>query len=195
MDVEIPPWLQWVSYLTGGEWPQGSENGMFRMEEHLQAAAEQLNDLIPDLNSVRNETLSRLMGETAQAADGQFAMLFDGDYAVDKLSDALSALGESAGFTGSEIQYAKWSVLVGLALAAFEISLSYALAPETAGASLARIPWVEWLTLYNTRRLIRMVAEHLANKVRDMLARTTVRSRRGAGVCGCTRGDRRGHPG
>lgn len=175
MDVEIPPWLQWVSYLAGGEWPQGSETGMARIEEHLQAAAEQLNDLIPDLNSVRNETLSVLMGATAEAADWQFAMLFDGVYAVDKLSDALTALGESAGLTSSEIEYAKWSILIGLALAAFEITLSYVMAPETGGASLARIPWIEWLTLYNTRRLIRMVAEHLAQKVRDMLARTTVR--------------------
>ena len=59
-----------------------------------------------------------MFGETAQAADAQFAMLFDGDYTVDKLVKGITALGDMAGSLGTEIEYSKLSILVGLALAA-----------------------------------------------------------------------------
>nr|MDT0522616.1 hypothetical protein [Streptomyces sp. DSM 41633] len=75
MDIQIPPELQWVSYLAGGEWPQGSETRTRRIGEHYQAAAEALQDLIPDLSRVRGETMSVLFGDTADAAEKQFAML------------------------------------------------------------------------------------------------------------------------
>jgi hypothetical protein len=129
MDIQIPPELQWVSYLAGGAWPQGSETRMFRINEFYAAAASELQDLIPDLNGVRNETLSVLFGQTADAADEQFAMLFDGDYAVDKLAKGVQALGGGAQNLGSQIQYSKLSIIVGLALAAAEIG--YCLATST----------------------------------------------------------------
>ena len=175
MDIEIPPWLQWVSYLAGGEWPQGSETGMFRIKEYYYAAAEELEGLIPDLNRVRQETLSVLMGETAEAADEQFRMLFDGDYAVDKLADAIRALGDSAGYTGSEIEYSKLSILVGLALAAAEISYALAMSGPTWGGSLAMIPITELLTVMTIRQVVAFLIRRLFAKVRDMLVRTTVR--------------------
>ena len=36
------------------------------------------------------------------AGQAQFALLFDGDYPVDKLADAMEALGDLAKATGSE---------------------------------------------------------------------------------------------
>ncbi|WP_099041613.1 hypothetical protein [Mycobacterium neglectum] len=175
MDIQIPPSVQWVSYLAGGHWPQGSESGMARIHEILAASAEEMDELIPDLNRVRGETLSVLMGETAEAADRQFAMLFDGDYAVDKLTDALRALGEGAGYTGSEIEYSKLSIVVGLVLAAAEISYALAMAGPTWGASTLTIPAIEWATVTSFRTLISLLLRRLAEKVRDMLTRTTVR--------------------
>src|SRR4029450_13165938 len=154
MDIEIPPWLQWVSYLAGGMWPQGSENGMFRIDEHSQGAASDLNDLLPQLNSVREETLSVLIGETAQAADEHFSMLFDGDYAVGNLANALSALGDGARFLGSEIQYSKESIIAGLALAAWEIRRSILLSNATGGISLAEIPLIELWANASIRRIV-----------------------------------------
>ena len=174
-DVEIPLSLQWVSYLAGGAWPQGSESGMVRIQEILADASEQLDDLIPELNRVRGETVSVLMGETAQEALEQFAMLFDGDYAVDKLSDATRALAQTSGYTGSEIEYSKLSILVGLALAAAEISYALAMSAPTWGASTAAIPIIEMLTVFTFRQLISFLLRRLAAKVRDTLARTTVR--------------------
>lgn len=175
MDIEIPPSLQWVSYLAGGEWPQGSETGMQRIKEYFYAAADELEALIPDLNRVREETLSVLQGETAEAANEQFALLFDGDYAVDKLAIAIRALGDSAGHTGSEIEYSKLSILVGLALAAAEIMYSLAMSPPTWGASLAYIPIIELLTVMTIRQVVAFLMRRLVAMIRQMLTRTMVK--------------------
>ncbi|MGV0742982.1 alpha/beta hydrolase, partial [Mycolicibacterium sp. XJ870] len=172
MDIQIPPELQWVSYLAGGEWPQGSETRTRRMGEHYQAAAEQLQDLIPELNRVRGETLSVLFGDTADAAEKQFAMLFDGDYAVDRLADGISAMGEGATNFGTEIEYSKLSIIVGLALAAIEISWCLANAAPTYGASTALIPVIETTTVMTIRQIVMIALRRLLAKMRDLLSRT-----------------------
>src|SRR5437762_13575241 len=147
MGIEIPGYLQWVSYLAGSEWPQGDETAMFRIGDDWRSSASDLSALIPDLNRVRSETLSVLMGETADAADAQFQMLFDGDYSVDKLAEAMTAIGDLADGAGTEIEYTKLQILTSLAIAAAEIAWALAAAPETFGGSLALIPPAEALTV------------------------------------------------
>ncbi|MED5814292.1 alpha/beta hydrolase [Mycolicibacterium sp. 050232] len=176
MDIEIPPGLQWISYLAGGEWPQGSETRTRRLSEYYQNAAEELKTLIPELNRVRGETLSVLFGETADAADKQFAMLFDGDYAVDKLVDGLAAMGDGASYFGTEIEYNKLSIIVGLILAAAEISWCLANAGPTAGVSLSAIPAIEMTTAALIRRLIMEALERILMQMRAMLTRTGIKT-------------------
>lgn len=174
-EIEIPPSLQWVSYLAGSTWPHGKAIGMAQIQDSLHTAAQDLEGLIPNLNNVRAETLSVLFGDLADAADKQFAMLFDGDYAVDKLADAARALSESAGSTGSEIEYTKLSVVVGLALAAAEISYALAMSGPTYGGSLSWIPITEMTTMAAFRRLVTMVTGRISGTLRSVLGRTMVR--------------------
>lgn len=175
MDIQIPPELQWVSYLAGGEWPQGSETRTRRIGEHYQAAAEALQELIPDLNRVRGETMSVLTGDTADAADRQFAMLFDGDYTVDKLAQGISGMGEGATNFSSEIEYSKLSIIVGLALAAAEISYSLAMAGPTYGASTAAIPVIETTTIAWIRALVMWAIRRLGEKMAELLTKTMMK--------------------
>ncbi|CDO28960.1 alpha/beta hydrolase [Mycolicibacterium porcinum] len=175
MDIQIPPELQWVSYLAGGEWPQGSETRTRRIGEHYQAAAEALQDLIPDLNRVRGETMSVLTGDTADAADRQFAMLFDGDYTVEKLAQGISGMGEGATNFSSEIEYSKLSIIVGLALAAAEISYSLAMAGPTYGASTAAIPVIETTTIAWIRALVMWAIRRLGEKMAELLTKTMMK--------------------
>ncbi|HTI75385.1 MAG TPA: hypothetical protein VL634_10335, partial [Mycobacterium sp.] len=174
-DIPFPPELQWVSYLAGGAWPQGSETRMGRIGEHFATAAGDLEDLVPDLNRVRNETLSVLFGDTATAAGDQFAMLFDGDYSVDKLSQGATALGGGAQDLSVQIEYSKLSIIVGLALAAVEIAWCLANSPETGGASLGWIPPIEWTTMTSIRRLVTTVLENIGKKLVQMLKDTTIK--------------------
>ncbi|MGV0743838.1 ADP-ribosyltransferase [Mycolicibacterium sp. XJ870] len=173
-DIQIPPGLQWVSYLAGGQWPQGSETGMFRMGEYYHDAADDLESLIPDLNKVRNETLSVLFGQTAQAADEQFSMLFDGEHAVGRLVDALSALGEGAENLAVEIEYSKLSILVGLALAAVEIAWCLAASTPTFGASTAAIPAIEKVTAASIRQVVTKAEGRVSQNLGQISTRTMV---------------------
>ncbi|WP_073694056.1 alpha/beta hydrolase [Mycobacterium sp. ST-F2] len=175
MTINIPGYLQWVSYLTGSEWPQGDEDAMRRIADCWRDAAGDLSDLVPDLNRVRSETMSVLMGETADAAEQQFAMLFDGDYSVDKLAEAMSALGELAGGAGTEIEYTKLQILTSLAIAAAEIAWALAAAPETFGASTALIPVTEAATIMTVRQLVAMLLRQLVSKLSQALTKTAVR--------------------
>ena len=147
MSLDIPPALQWISYLAGSKWPQGDEDGLWRIGEHWHASAAEMSDLIPDLNRVRNETMSVITGETANTAEQEFAKLFDGDYSVDKLVEAMSALGETARQAGTQVEASKIEILVGLAMAAAEVLYAIAMAPWTFGASMAWIPAIEAITI------------------------------------------------
>lgn len=175
MDIQIPPELQWVSYLAGGEWPQGSETRTRRIGEHYQAAAEALQELVPDLDRVRRETMSVLTGDTADAADRQFAMLFDGDYTVDKLAQGISGMGEGATTFSSEIEYSKLSIIVGLALAAAEISYSLAMSSPTLGASTAAIPVIETTTMAWIRALVMWAIRRIGEKMAELLTKTMMK--------------------
>ncbi|MEV0672989.1 alpha/beta hydrolase [Mycobacterium sp. NPDC050441] len=174
MDIEIPPSIQWVSYLAGGEWPQGSESRTRRIGEHYQSAAEALQDLVPELNRVRGETMSVLFGDTAEAAEQQFAMLFDGDYAVDRLAEGISAMGEGATNFATEIEYSKLSIIVGLILAAAEISYSLSMSGPTMGASTAAIPVIEMTTMQAIRRIVMAALQRVVARMRELLTKTMV---------------------
>jgi hypothetical protein len=166
MGIQIPSYLQWVSYLAGQEWPQGDETAMFRIGEDWRSSSGELKDLIPDLNRVRSETESMFSGLTAEKVDQEFAKLFDGDYSVDKLAEAMSALGDLAQGCGTEIEYTKLQIITTLAIAAAEIGFALAASPETFGASLGVIPGIEALTMAAVRQfvsqLLKNIVEHLA---------------------------------
>ena len=66
--LQIPGPLQWVSYLVGSQWPKGDEDAMYRIGGEWGDRAEQLRDLIPELNRMRASTSSVLQGVTAGAA-------------------------------------------------------------------------------------------------------------------------------
>ncbi|WP_193047682.1 DUF3626 domain-containing protein [Mycolicibacterium baixiangningiae] len=174
MSIDIPPALQWISYLAGSKWPQGDEDGLWRIGEHWHASAEEMSDLIPDLNRVRNETMSVITGETASTAEREFAKLFDGDYSVDKLVEAMSALGETARQAGTQVEASKIEILVGLAIAAAEVLYAIAMAPWTFGASMAWIPVIEALTMVAIRLLFNQLMRALVRRAIEALTKTTV---------------------
>lgn len=174
MSIDIPPALQWISYLAGSKWPQGDEDGLWRIGEHWKASAAEMSDLIPDLNRVRNETMSVITGETADTAEQEFAKLFDGDYSVDKLVEAMKALGETARQAGTQVEASKIEILVGLAMAAAEIIYAIAMAPWTFGASMAWIPPIEMLTMAAIRMLFSQLMRALVRRAIEALTKTAV---------------------
>jgi glycosyltransferase involved in cell wall biosynthesis len=174
MDIEIPPWLDWVAYLAGSQWPKGSETAMWRLADYWYGQAAALKALIPDLNNVRSDTAAVLSGQTAQTADAQFAQLFSGPYAVDNLVAAMNALGDAAEQQGTEIQYTKLQILSTLTIAAGSIIYALANSDWTLGASLAEIPITQTLAENSIRELVSMVLERIQAALASTLTKTMV---------------------
>ncbi|WP_166906856.1 hypothetical protein [Mycobacterium sp. DL440] len=172
--LQIPGPLQWVSYLVGSQWPKGDEDAMYRIGGEWGDRAEQLTGLIPELNRMRSSTSSVLQGVTAGAADGQFALLFDGDASVDKLAEAMAALGTLAESTGKNIEYAKLQILTSLAIAAFEISWALAQTSVTFGASAAEIPLIEVTTSAAIQRIVSVLLKDVMTDLGKAMTKTTV---------------------
>jgi hypothetical protein len=174
VSIQIPGALQWVSYLVGSQWPEGDEDAMFRIGSDWRASADDMTALIPDLNRMRASTMSALQGVTAGAADEQFKLLFDGDASVDKLADAMAALGGLADGTGKNIEYTKLQILTSLAIAAFEISWALAQTSVTFGASAAQIPIIEGATSVAIRQTVSMLLRRIVSDLGTAMTRTTV---------------------
>jgi hypothetical protein len=174
MSIQIPGYLQWVSYLVGSQWPKGDEDAMFRIGSDWRRQADEMTWLIPDLNQVRSRTMSALQGQTAGAADKQFTLLFDGDASVDKLAQAMAALGALAESTGKSIEYTKLQILTSLAIAAFEISWALAQTSVTFGASAAQIPVIEGCTSAAIRQAVSMLLRDIMSDLGKAMTKTMV---------------------
>jgi hypothetical protein len=179
VSLQIPSYLQWVSYLVGSEWPKGDEDAMFRIGNEWRARADDMTSLIPDLNRMRASTMTALQGLTAGEADDQFRLLFDGDASVDKLAKAMAALGDLSDGTGKNIEYTKLLILTSLAIAAFEISWALAQTSVTGGTSAAQIPVIEATTSAAIRQtvsiLLRRIMTDLGNTMRKTMVQRIVK--------------------
>jgi hypothetical protein len=172
--LQIPGYLQWVSYLVGSEWPKGDEDAMFRIGDEWRTRADDMTTLIPELNRMRANTMTALQGVTAGAADDQFRLLFDGDASVDKLAKAMAALGDLSDGTGKNIEYTKLQILTSLAIAAFEISWALAQTSVTAGASAAQIPIIEASTSAAIRQTVSMLLRRIMTDLGNTMRKTMV---------------------
>jgi hypothetical protein len=172
--LQIPGYLQWVSYLVGSQWPKGDEDAMFRIGSDWRASADDMTGLIPDLNRMRSTTMSALQGVTAGEADDQFRLLFDGDASVDKLAQAMAALGDLTDGTGKKIECTKLQILTSLAIAAFEISWALAQTSVTFGASAAQIPVIEATTSAAIRQAVSMLLRDIVTDLGTAMSQTMV---------------------
>ncbi|MGV9800143.1 WXG100-like domain-containing protein [Mycobacterium sp. NPDC003449] len=174
MTIQIPGYLQWVSYLVGSQWPKGDEDAMFRIGEEWHSRAADMMVLVPELNQMREKTRASLQGVTAGTADREFKLLFDGDASVEKLAEAMDALSGLAEATGSNIEYTKLQILTSLAIAAFEISWALAQTSVTFGASAAAIPPVEAATSVAINRTVSMLLKKVMTDLGKAMTKTTV---------------------
>ncbi|WP_445163555.1 WXG100-like domain-containing protein [Mycobacterium sp. Dal123C01] len=176
MTLRIPESLQWLAYLTGSEWPKGDESAMFQIGEYWHEAAGRLKALIPELDQANRKTDAVLTGEAGAAAQATFALLLEGDYSVEKLVEAVAALGDLASNAGTQIEYTKLQIITSLAIAGAEISYALACAPATFGASLSWVPPIEAITIAAVRQLVAQLLKRLTGELVKALTLTGVKS-------------------
>lgn len=176
MTIGIPGWLQWVSYLVGEEWPEGDEDAMRRLASSWRSSATELENLVPELNRVKQEIRASFTGMSADAIDDTFKEWFEGDYAFDKMADAMNGLADLSDAHGMQVQYTKLIILSSLAIAAAEIAAALASAWVTFGASTGAIPAIEALTTTAVRQAMSQLLRQIVEKLGEAGARTAIKA-------------------
>ncbi|WP_378737169.1 ADP-ribosyltransferase [Nocardia brasiliensis] len=122
MTITMPPWLEWLSFLAGSEWPQGDEDQMFALAEDWQRAGTELLTIIPDLRGATSTTLASYTGDGADVMKADFDTFFAGDHSIEALAKSLTDLGKYAKNCGTQIEYSKLQIITTLAITAAEIA-------------------------------------------------------------------------
>src|SRR6266567_5609531 len=147
MSIEIPPGLQWLSYLAGSSWPKGDEDKLFALSKVWGASATDLENIIPALHAACDTALANYSGSGADQMKSQFDQFFSGDNSIENMVKGLQQIEESVYDCGTQTEYAKLQIIIMLAIMAAEIA--YALATlwgawavgviEAEGAGIMRI--------------------------------------------------------
>ncbi|MFG1794421.1 alpha/beta hydrolase [Nocardia sp. NPDC049149] len=122
MTITMPPWLEWVSYLAGSEWPEGDEDQLFGLGDDWKRASSELRTIIPDLKKAADITLLSYDGDGADAMRADFDTYFKGDTSIESLAKGLADLGDYVRNCGTQIEYSKLQIITTLAITAAEIA-------------------------------------------------------------------------
>ncbi|MGF6887797.1 hypothetical protein ABIA39_006311, partial [Nocardia sp. GAS34] len=147
MSLEIPPGLQWLSYLAGSSWPKGDEDKLFALSKVWGASATDLENILPALHGACDTALANYTGGGADQMKSQFDQFFSGDNSIENMVKGLQQIEGSVYDCGTQTEYAKLQIIITLAIMAAEIA--YALATlwgawavgviEAEGAGIMRI--------------------------------------------------------
>ncbi|WP_067543828.1 hypothetical protein [Nocardia crassostreae] len=168
-DIEFPESLEWVGWLVGMEWPDGSETQMWELAGDWRLGADGLRNLLSAIDDARYATIAAYPeGEGMEAMVKAYDVLQGktngkDDTSIQDLAKYFEDLGESAYSTGTEIEYTKLMFYSSLALAAAEILAAW-LWPPTA-------PAVEAVVVAFTRVAVRMIGARAARAIATYAAR------------------------
>src|ERR1700733_2728931 len=149
---------------------------MFALGRTWDAAGQQLTAVVPQLQAAATATASVVAGETGDSAVASLQLLFSGDYSLDNVAAAMSALGELASNTGTQIQYTKLQIVTTLGIAAAEIVYALAAAYWTFDASLSWIPAIEAITVAGVRTMLSQLLRRVLEQVEEALTMTGVKA-------------------
>ncbi|MEV3961650.1 toxin glutamine deamidase domain-containing protein [Nocardia sp. NPDC050193] len=139
MGIEIPESLQWVAkYVVGaGDWPEGDETAMRRVESAWTKLATDLRDVDADANYAIDQVLASIEGDTAQAIADRWTRLGHGQGAFDGLIAHIETLADEIGDGAADIEQTKLVILASLAIFAVEMAVALAAASTGIGAPAA----------------------------------------------------------
>ncbi|MFD4404841.1 toxin glutamine deamidase domain-containing protein [Nocardia sp. NPDC058499] len=168
MGIEIPEALQWVAkYVVGaGDWPEGDETAMRRVESAWTQLATDLQEIGPDANHAIDQVLAAIEGDTAQAISDRWTELGHGKGAFDGLIKHIETLGDEIGDGAADIEHTKLVVIASLAIFAVEMAALLAVASTGVGAPAAgaRAAASQTITRIAIRTAIKQLLQRMATK-------------------------------
>ncbi|WP_051042898.1 WXG100-like domain-containing protein [Nocardiopsis xinjiangensis] len=141
--MELPPELRNLfMVLTGSEWPTADETRLWELAQVYGTTADRLEIDLPQM-------VIRIKNRVRENFDATAADFFD--ESVDQFTAGeRNYLGEGTAVArelqeyvhnaGTQVQYAKWTIIGQLVQLAAEIAWAIAMAPYTFGASMSQIP-------------------------------------------------------
>lgn len=168
MGIEIPESLQWVAkYVVGaGDWPEGDETAMRRVESAWTKLATDLRDLDADANYAIDQVLASIEGDTAQAIADRWTRLGHGQGAFDGLIAHIETLADEIGDGAADIEQTKLVILASLAIFAVEMAVALAAASTGIGApaAAAEAAAAQVATRIAIRTAIKQLVQRLLSK-------------------------------
>lgn len=172
MGIEIPESLQWVAkYVVGaGDWPEGDETAMRRVEANWTTLATDLRELDGEATHAIELVLDGLDAQTGQALARHWDTLGGGKGAFEGLITHIESLAEEIGDGAADIEHAKLMVIGALAI--FAIEMTAALAAMAAGIGAPAGAAEAATAQVATRITIRMLIKQLLTRLMSRAAAT-----------------------
>ncbi|MFI5554687.1 hypothetical protein, partial [Streptomyces sp. NPDC051738] len=120
MSIQLPPELGFVAKIAvGDEFPKGNEDKLAELGAVWNAAAQEINQLLGQLNPSTAATFESMAGAPAEQF-GQFVTALSSTLPV--MATSAAQLGVMADNIALEIEYAKYMIILNLAWMAAEIA-------------------------------------------------------------------------
>lgn len=172
-DIKLPENLHWLSFVAGGEWPTGSENGMFALSDAWSEASaalaalengieDAINDVLAaypsaaELNSSMVQTLKHLTDES-------------GDASLQAIAKSMNDLAKSCDQVGCAIQENKIMIIVGLVQLVWEIAVAWLFPPTAPVQEVVLIAWYQVLFRWLKQTVLFMVVAALKAMGQQMI--------------------------
>ncbi|MEU8896239.1 hypothetical protein [Nocardia sp. NPDC048505] len=128
MGIEIPDSLQWVAkYVVGaGDWPEGDETAMRRVEDAWTGLATTLTDLDDEATYAVKQAIAQLDGSTGEAFAAHWDKLGGGKGAFDGLIKTIETLADEIGDGAADIEHTKLVIIASLVIFAIEMAIALA---------------------------------------------------------------------
>ncbi|MEU2034657.1 alpha/beta hydrolase [Nocardia amamiensis] len=173
--ITIPPWLEWLEWVAGADWPKGLEGDQKAAGEDLQRLARELRTRARQ--KAETATNSTIVAYPAGAGrDEMEKSLKEQLKAIDKLADKYDAAGQRAIDSAAEMRATKLNDIFSLAWLAAELAYALFLGPGApfaqAGAIAATQAACRWLGGFLLRRIEAILARTaLSQASREILAK------------------------
>lgn len=172
MGIEIPESLQWVAeYVVGaGDWPEGDETAMRRVETAWATLAGDLRELDGEATHAIELVLDGLDAQTGQALAQHWDKLGGGKGAFEGLIAHIESLADEIGDGAADIEHAKLMVIGALVI--FAIEMTAALAAMATGIGAPAGAAEAAAAQVATRITIRMLIKQLLTRLMSRAAAT-----------------------
>ncbi|MEV8633393.1 hypothetical protein AB0395_17200 [Streptosporangium sp. NPDC051023] len=164
LETLVPPIVRpYVGWIVGMDWPEGDEEGCFRLADAYREVAAAITTLIED-GHVSCLDARECMDGAASDAFGEYWKTFTtvDPLVLPRLKQACEKAGDQLNTIGLEIEYAKYMILLSLFLLAAQILYFLRMAVPSGGRSLALVPMACRLTQMTVRQIAMRLLRNIA---------------------------------